>query len=251
MDDKIKVLQEWIDESNHIVFFSGASMSTDIPDLYRMEASYFKTYDYPPQTIYSRSFLERKPDAFFRFYRERVLKPLLTADPNIAHRKLVELEHANKLRMILTQNTNELHQEAGSRKVMELHGSVMRNKCPLCDTFRSALDIYEYPGIPYCTVDMCGAVISPDIILYGDALNREQMAEAIYQVLMADLLIVAGSSLLEYPAAALVPYYSRKKLVLIHESESILDERANLIIRAPICDIMEQINIAPTTGQNG
>lgn len=248
MNSDIEKLQEWINESQKIVFFSGSGMSLEsgIPNFRHMDEQYFKKYEYPPEAIFTRSFLDRKPGQFFQFYREKILTPLITAEPNAAHQKLVELERAGKLRLIITQNMDDLHQEAGSRKVLELHGSVMKNSCPRCERHSSAFDILEHPGIPYCDVDMCGGVISPDIVLYGDPLNQDIMADAIYNILSADLLIVAGTSLLDYPAAGIIYYYWGKKMVLINEKQNAMDSRANLVFNAPICEVMSQIEVSGT-----
>lgn len=248
MTQAIETLQKWIDDTGNIVFYSGFGVSgaSGIPDFRRMEDNHFETYRYPVEVILTRPFFERKPELFFQYYRNRVLAPLLTADPNAAHQKLVELEKADKLRMLITQNIDELHQEAGSRKLLELYGSVMRNNCPRCERFLSALDIYERPTAPMCDVDMCGGVITPEIFLYGDALNPDILANAIYYALTANVFIVAGTSLTEYPAASIVHHYTGNKLVLINEEEGPLDHRANLIIRAPIDEVMAQLVVNPT-----
>ncbi len=245
MDEQLQILQEWLDGCSDLVFYSGPGVSQEsgIPDFMAMEEDHIKKYDVPPETILTRAFFERKPGPFFRWYRERVLTPLLTCEPNATHRKLVEIEKAGKLRMILTQNMDDLHQEAGSRKVIELMGTVMRNICLYCDRQYATLDIYEKPGIPYCDVDMCGYVIGPDIVFYGDAMKKEVVTEAIYQALSADVLIVAGCSLLDQPAASVIHHYFKKKMVLISEKESPFDERANLIIRAPVAQVMEQLRV--------
>ncbi len=247
MDAAIKTFQEWIDESNSITFFSGMGVSLDsgIPDFRKMEDGHMATYGVPPETIFTRDYFERRPGPFFRYYRDKMLGPLLTAEPNATHHKLLELEAAGKLRMILTQNMDDLHQEAGSKKVIELYGSVMRNDCHHCERRYATLDIYEKPGIPYCDVDMCGKVIGPDIILYGDPLPTERMADAIYHAMCGDMLIVAGTSLQEYPAAAIVHYYMGKKMVLINPEPTPLDSRADLLIHAPIHEVMSQIKISP------
>lgn len=245
MDEKIQTLQQWVDESSRIVFFSGPGMSVEsgVPDFRSMDELYFEKYAYPPETILSRSFLERKPAEFFQFYRERILAPLTSAEPNAAHLKLAEMESSGKLLRIITQNMDELHQEAGSRKVLELHGSVMRNNCPRCERRVTVYDIYQHPGIPYCDVDMCGAFMTPEVVLYGDALDHELVTQAILDMQMCDLLIIAGTSLSEYPAAGIIFPYWRKKMVLINEKENTIDYRADLVIRAPICDVMSQIGV--------
>lgn len=249
MGTNIEMLQEWIDETGNIVFFSGAGLSVEsgIPDFRRMEEEQLQKYEYPPEAILSRLFFERKPDPFFRFYRERILAPLVTAEPNAAHRKLAELEAANKLRMIITQNIDDLHQEAGNRKVMELYGSVMRNDCPRCERRLSTLELLEHPGVPYCDVDMCGGVIAPEVHLYGDAFPKDLLTEATYYVLTANLFIVAGTSMLEQPAASILYHYAGKKMVLINETPTPLDGRANLIIRAPVSEVLAQIKVNPHT----
>lgn len=248
MTQAIETLQNWMDDTGNIVFYSGFGLSREggVSDYRRMEENHFETYKYPVETILTRPFFERKPELFFQYYRNRVLAPLLTAEPTAAHKKLVELEQADKLRMIITQNFDELHQEAGSRKILELYGSVMRNNCPRCERFLSALDIYERSTAPTCDVDMCGGVITPDIFLYGDALNQDILSNAIYYALTANLLIVAGTSLTEFPAASIVHHYTGNKLVLINEEEGPLDHRANLIIRAPVSEVMEQLTVNPT-----
>ena len=191
-------------------------------------------FRFPPEAILSRAFFNRKPAQFFDFYRERILAPLVTAEPNAAHRKLAEMEAAGKLRTIITQNMDDLHQEAGNRKVLELCGSVMRNNCPRCEQRISTLDILERPVVPYCDVDMCGAVMTPDIVLYGDALNEELVTNALYFVLSSNVFLVLGTNLSTYPAASIVHHYSGKKLVLINQEEHPLDSMANLVIRAPL-----------------
>lgn len=248
MTQAIETLQNWMNDTGNIVFYSGFGVSHEsgIPDYRRMEPNHFETYKYPVETILSRPFFERKAEVFFQYYRNRVLAPLLTADPNPTHQKLVELEKADKLRMLITQNIDELHQEAGSRKILELYGSVMRNNCPRCERFLSALDIYERSTAPTCDVDMCGGMITPDIFLYGDALNPDILTNAIYYALTANLFIVAGTSLAEYPAASIVHHYTGNKLVLINEEEGPLDHRANLVIRAPVSEVMAQLTVNPT-----
>ncbi len=245
MSEKIETLQAWIDESSSIVFYSGAGVSLEsgIPDFRSMDEHYFEKYGYPPEAILSRPFFQRKPAEFFQFYRDRILTPLLTAEPNAAHLKLAELESRGKVRRIITQNMDGLHQEAGSIKVLELLGSVMRNPCPDCERRRTVLEILEHPGIPYCDVDMCGAIFTPEVFLYGDGLDKEAMTTAMYDMLNADLLIIAGTGLLEYPAAALIHLYSRKKMVLINEKQNAMDSRADMVINAPVSEVMGQIKV--------
>lgn len=247
MRNEIKILQDWVDDTANIVVFSGAALSREsgVPDYLQMEEGYFNQHRYPPQAIMSRPFFERKPGPFFQFYRERILAPLLTAEPNAAHQMLAELERADKLRMILTQNFDGLHQDAGNRKVLELCGSVMRNDCPRCEQRISTLDLYEHPSIPYCDVDMCGGVFTPDIMLYGDPIPPELFSQAVYFTLTANLLLVLGTSLLDYPAAGVLHHYDGKKLVLISEQTCPLEARANLVIHAPIAEVLAQLRISP------
>lgn len=247
MDDQIKILQDWVDSSSNIVCFSGKGLSQEsgVPDFFQTDERYYKIYDFPPEAIWSRGFIEHRVLPFFRFYRERVLAPLVEAEPSAAHGKLAELESAGKLRAILTQNMDNLHQESGSRKVLELFGSVMRNKCPLCEQRLPALDILERGGVPYCPEDMCGGVISPQVVLYGDALDHELVSDGIFQILSADMVIVAGCSLTDYPAAAFVHYFYKKKLVLLGDAVSTADVRANLIVRGSVSEILDQIKVNP------
>jgi NAD-dependent deacetylase len=243
MSHEIETLQQWVDESRSIVFYSGPGVShaSGIPDFRKMEEDHLEKYKFPPEALLSRAFFERKPEQFFRFYKERIIAPLLTAEPNAAHHKLAELEAAGKLRTIITENMDDLHQEAGSKKVIELHGSVMRNDCPRCERRISTLDLYEHPSIPYCDVDMCGGIMSPDITLYGDGIDKDKMTNAIFYVLTANVLIIAGTSLVDYPAAGILHHYSGKKMVIINEKETPLDSRADLIIHAPIAEVMGKL----------
>ena len=248
MQEAIKTLQEWIDNTGNIVCYSGlgTSIESGVLDYRLMEPDHFQTHKHPPEMILSRPYFERKPELFFKYYCEKVLAPLLTAEPTATHHKLVELERADKLRMVITSNFDELHKEAGSKKLIELHGSVMRNNCLRCERFLSALDIYERPELTKCDVDMCGGIITPEILLYGDTIAPELLANAIYFALTANVFIVAGASLTEYPTAAIVHYYMGNKLVLIGEEESVLDDRANLVIRAPVQEVFAQLVVNPT-----
>lgn len=247
MDEKTATLQQWVNESNSIVFFSGPGVSEEsgIPDFRRAGEDHFEKYQYPPETILTRTFFERKPEEFFQYYRERMLEPLTKAEPNATHNKLAELHAAGKLRRIITSNMDELHQEAGCRNVFEIYGSMMRTPCPKseCERRITVYDVFTHPGIPYCDVDMCGAVMTPEIHLYGDGLDKELMTQAVFDILMCDLLIVAGTSLTDYPAAALVYYYWKKKMVLLNEKDHPSDTRADLVIHAPVSEIMGQILI--------
>ena len=248
MEENLKILQEWVSESTDIVVFTGPGMSVEsgVPNFRIATEENLKRYGLPPQAIMSRAYMERRPAPFFRFYREQVLTLLLEAEPHAGHKKLVELEQSGRLRTVITENIDDIHQEAGSKKVLELFGSVMKNYCTHCDQKYSAMDILEKYGIPYCDVDMCGKVMRPDIVLYGEAFNEEVMTDIVYNILMADMFIVAGASLSEQAAASLACYYDRKKLVLIgDEPEHPLDQRANLILRGKVSDILGALEIPP------
>lgn len=249
MQPEREQLQQWLDEAENTVFFSGMGVSMDsgVPDFRRMDSAHMQTYGYPPEALLSRAFYERRPGPFFRWYRDKVLTPLLTAEPNSTHHKLLELEHAGRLRMILTANMDNLHQDAGSKKVIELCGNVMRNYCQYCEHRFTALDILEMPGIPYCYVDMCGQVIAPEIFLYGDPLNKDLLTDAVYHIVSSDLFILAGTGLLDYPAAALAHLYHGKRMVLINPEATPLEERADLVIHAPIREVMAGVRVKPKT----
>ncbi len=248
MTDALQTLQTWLDGTSNVVFYSGFGLSAEsgVSDYRKMKPDHFDKYRFPVEAIWSRAFFERKPEFFFEYYRNEVLAPLLTAEPNPAHLKLVEMSKANKLRMLITENIDELHQEAGTKKLIELHGSVMRNNCPRCERFMSALDIYERTTAPICDVDMCGGMLTPEIHLYGDALDLDMMLNAVYFALTAQVFIVAGTSLSSLPVASIVHHYTGNKLVLINETEDVLDSRADLVIRAPVQDVMAQLQVNPT-----
>ena len=231
MDDKQKQLQDWIDESAYIVFFGGAGVSTEsgIPDFRSVDGLYHQQYDYPPETILSHTFFARNPEEFFRFYRAKML--CLDAKPNAAHLKLAELEAAGKLKAVITQNIDGLHQAAGSREVLELHGSVHRNYCQRCGKSFSARDILQSTGVPRC--DACGGVIKPDVVLYEESLDADVLNRAVQHLSRADLLLVGGTSLAVYPAAGLLDY-RRGKLVVINRSPTPVDAQADLLLQAPI-----------------
>ena len=240
MTEQIKTLQTWINESKSIVFFGGAGVSTEsgIPDFRSVDGLYNQTYDYPPEEILSRTFFNRKPEEFFRFYRDKML--CLDVQPNAAHKKLAELEEAGKLRSIVTQNIDGLHQAAGSKRVWELHGSVLRNYCMSCGRSFTAQHIYNSKGVPRCT---CGGSIKPDVVLYEEALDNDTMTGALRDIQNADMLIIGGTSLAVYPAANLVHYYNGNKLVLINKSPTPMDSHADLILAGPIGSILDQITV--------
>lgn len=241
MDDKIRTLQRWIDESSSIVFFGGAGVSTEsgIPDFRSVDGLYNQVYDYPPETILSHTFFIERPDEFYRFYRDKMI--IEGAKPNAAHLKLAELEAAGKLKAVVTQNIDGLHQAAGSKRVYELHGSTLRNYCPRCGKKYPLSAIADSTGIPYCSNGSCKGIIRPDVVLYEEGLDGDVISGAVSAIRSADMLIIGGTSLVVYPAAGLVNYYQGKKLVLINKSQTSMDSMANLAINAPIGEVFSQI----------
>lgn len=227
MSKETEIFKAWVRESNDIVFFGGAGVSTEskIPDFRSVDGLYNQEYDYPPEQILSHSFFVRNTAEFYRFYRNKML--FLDAEPNMAHRVLAKLEEQGKLKAIVTQNIDGLHQKAGSKNVLELHGSVHRNYCEHCGKFYTAADILKSEGIPHCS---CGGRIKPDVVLYEEGLDNDILSKAVWHISHADLLIVGGTSLTVYPAAGLVDYYRGKRLVLINKSVTALDKRADLLI---------------------
>ncbi|MCH5281115.1 MAG: NAD-dependent protein deacylase [Lachnospiraceae bacterium] len=238
--EAVQKLQQMIDESNAIVFFGGAGVSTEsgIPDFRSVDGLYHQHYDYPPETILSHTFYRSKPDEFYRFYRDKML--CLDAKPNAAHLKLAELEAAGKLTAIVTQNIDGLHQAAGSRTVYELHGSVLRNYCESCGKFYDAEYILKSEGVPSCS---CGGSIKPDVVLYEEGLDNQIISGAIRAISEADMLIIGGTSLVVYPAAGLVDYYRGNRLVLINKAPTSRDSAADLVISGPIGEILSQIKV--------
>lgn len=240
MEEKIKLLQQWVDESTSIVFFGGAGVSTEsgIPDFRSVDGLYNQKYDYPPEQILSRTFFDEKPEEFYRFYRDKML--CTDAQPNPAHKKLAELEAAGKLRSVVTQNIDGLHQLAGSQQVWELHGSVHRNYCMRCGSPHSVRFIRESGPVPTCS---CGGKVKPDVVLYEESLKNWVLDGALDDIRSADMLIIGGTSLAVYPAASLVNYYRGKRLVLINKSATPYDSHANLVIAAPIGQVLGQIQV--------
>jgi len=236
-EQEIGALQEIIDESKNIVFFGGAGVSTEsgIPDFRSEDGLYHEKYSYPPEQIISHSFFLTKPEVFYRFYKEKML--CLDAEPNAAHRKLAELEQAGKLKAVVTQNIDGLHQKAGSKIVYELHGSIHRNYCLSCHKFYPAKFIKESDGVPHCS---CNGVIKPDVVLYEEALDSALLTEAARRIAEADLLIVGGTSLAVYPAAGLLRYFSGRRLVVINRSATPADRDADLVIQAPIGEVLSK-----------
>ena len=238
MHSEIETLKTWITESNNIVFFGGAGVSTEsgIPDFRSVDGLYHQKFDYPPETIISHSFYLKNPAYFFRFYREKML-PLGFA-PNITHRRLAQLEQEGKLLAVVTQNIDGLHQKAGSRRVYELHGSVLRNYCTRCHKFFSAEFVKNAPGVPRCP---CGGIVKPDVVLYEESLDEDCITKAVQAIQAADLLIVGGTSLTVYPAAGLIRYYTGQRLVLINRDETPYDDYANLVLHESLGDVFSQV----------
>ena len=230
-----ETLKQWLSESENIVFFGGAGVSTEskIPDFRSTDGLYNQQYAYPPETILSHTFYMRRPEEFYRFYRNKMLFP--DAEPNRAHKALAKLEQEGRLRAVITQNIDGLHQKAGSREVLELHGSVLRNYCTKCGKFYGLEAVLESEGVPRCT---CGGVNKPDVVLYEEGLDQHTLQKAVYYISNADVLIIGGTSLTVYPAAGLIDYYGGKKLVLINKSVTPMDSRADLVISGPIGEIL-------------
>lgn len=239
MQQELETLKKWIDNSDNIVFFGGAGVSTEsgIPDFRSVDGLYNQQYDYPPETILSHTFFRRNTEEFYRFYRAKMLA--LDAKPNAAHKKLAQWEQEGKLKAVVTQNIDGLHQAAGSKMVYELHGSVHRNYCQKCGAFYDARYMLESKGIPKC--EKCGGIIKPDVVLYEEGLDDATMRGAIRAINQADVLIIGGTSLTVYPAAGLIDYYNGNKLVLINKSVTPMDSRADLLVQGPIGEIFSQL----------
>ena len=237
--EKIEQLQQMIDRSENIVFFGGAGVSTEsgIPDFRSVDGLYHQSYDYPPETIISHSFFVAHPEEFYRFYKEKML--ILNAQPNAAHRKLAELERCGKLAGVITQNIDGLHQAAGSKRVLELHGSVHRNYCMKCGKFYDAAYIRDAVGIPRCT---CGGMIKPDVVLYEESLDGDTLEQSVEMISHGDMLIIGGTSLVVYPAAGLLRYYRGNRLVVINKSPTPMDAKADLLISGKIGEVLGRIN---------
>ncbi|MBQ5869441.1 MAG: NAD-dependent protein deacylase [Lachnospiraceae bacterium] len=230
-----ETLKKWLAESKNIVFFGGAGVSTEsnIPDFRSTDGLYNQQYAYPPETILSHTFYMRKTEEFYRFYRNKMLFP--DAEPNRAHKALAKLEAEGRLKAVVTQNIDGLHQKAGSKEVMELHGSVLRNYCQRCGKFHGIEAILHSDGVPKCE---CGGTIKPDVVLYEEGLDQHTIQRSVYHISNADVLIIGGTSLTVYPAAGLIDYYNGNKLVLINKSVTAMDSRADLVISGPIGEIL-------------
>jgi NAD-dependent deacetylase len=238
--DKIEQLQQMIAASDNIVFFGGAGVSTEsgIPDFRSVDGLYHEQYKYPPETMLSHTFYRGHTAEFFDFYKKKMIFP--AAKPNQAHLKLAELEKAGKLKAVVTQNIDGLHQLAGSKRVLELHGSVKRNYCEQCRKFYDDSFILGSAGIPACE---CGGTVKPDVVLYEEGLDRDTMQQAVMYISRADMLIVGGTSLVVYPAAGMVDYYRGSKLVLINRDSTGADYKANLLIQGNIGEVLGRITL--------
>lgn len=241
MEEKIRELQNIITNSSNIVFFGGAGVSTEsgIPDFRSVDGLYHQQWDYPPETILSHSFFMRNPEEFYRFYQAKMLCD--TAKPNAAHEKLAELEQAGKLKAVITQNIDNLHQMAGSRNVLELHGSVYRNYCTRCHESYDFAYMKAAAGVPIC--EKCGGIIKPDVVLYEESLDNDIINRSVQAIAQADVLIIGGTSLAVYPAASLIDYFSGEHLVVINRDETPRDKMADLVINDAIGKVFSQINV--------
>lgn len=234
----IEILKKWVGESRRIVAFTGAGVSTEsgIPDFRSVDGLYSQKFDHPPETIISHSFFERNPEYFYRFYREKMLP--LGFEPNVTHKVLAKWEREGKLRAVVTQNIDGLHQKAGSEKVYELHGSVLRNYCRRCRKFYSAEFIKNFVGVPRCA---CGGTVKPDVVLYEEGLDQETVYGSVMAIREADLMIVAGTSLTVYPAAGLIEYFQGKHLVLINRDVTPYDNRADLVLHESLGKVFSEL----------
>ena len=240
MTEDVRTLQKWIQESGNVVFFGGAGVSTEsgIPDFRSVDGLYHQEYAYPPETILSHSFFMYHTEEFYRFYKKKML--FLEAEPNMAHKRLAQWEESGHVKAVITQNIDGLHQKAGSREVMELHGSVHRNYCMKCQRFHDAEYMRQAEGIPTCE---CGGTMKPDVVLYEEGLDDEIMRKSIQYIANAEVLIIGGTSLVVYPAAGLIDYFRGDKLVVINKSVTSRDKNADLVIQDSIGKVFGQIEI--------
>ncbi|MBQ1372210.1 MAG: NAD-dependent protein deacylase [Oscillospiraceae bacterium] len=238
MNSKIDTLKTWVAEARQIVFFGGAGVSTEsgIPDFRSVDGLYHQKFKYPPETMISHSFFERKPEEFFEFYKEKMLP--LGFEPNVTHKVLARWEREGRLSAVVTQNIDGLHQKAGSQNVLELHGSVLRNYCVRCHKSYSAEFVKNAPGVPRCD---CGGIVKPDVVLYEESLDEDVMYRAAKAIEEADLLIVAGTSLTVWPAAGMIRYYRGKRLVLINRDETPFDDEADLVFHESLGSIFREL----------
>lgn len=236
--DAIETLRQWVSESSRMVAFTGAGVSTEsgVPDFRSVDGLYNQKFEYPPETIISHSFYLRNPEYFFRFYREKMMP--LEVQPNITHFTLAKWEREGHLAAVVTQNIDGLHQKAGSQRVYELHGSILRNYCTRCGKFYPAEFVKNCSGIPRCT---CGGIVKPDVVLYEEGLNDETVEGALEAISQADMLLVAGTSLTVYPAAGFLRYYRGNRLVLINRDPTPYDDRADLVIHDSLGKVLSQL----------
>ena len=236
--EKLEILKTWVEESRRIVFFGGAGVSTEsgIPDFRSVDGLYQQKFEYPPEMIISHSFYEQKPEYFFNFYREKMMP--LGFEPNITHKVLARWEQEGKLSAVVTQNIDGLHQKAGSRRVLELHGSVLRNYCVRCGKFHDAEFVKYAQGVPRCS---CGGIVKPDVVLYEESLDDQTIEDSVYAISQADLLIVAGTSLTVYPAAGLINYYRGNRLVLINRDATSYDHQADLVFHESLGEVFSKL----------
>ena len=239
MSEAVQKLKAAVDAAKTVVFFGGAGVSTEsgIPDFRSVDGLYHQKYDYPPETILSHSFFLKHTEEFYRFYRDKML--CLDAEPNAAHKKLAQWEREGKLNAVITQNIDGLHQKAGSKKVLELHGSVLRNTCMQCGAKYPVTAITAAKGLPRC--EKCGGLIKPDVVLYEESLDSDVMEEAVHCIRSADVMIIGGTSLAVYPAAGLVHYFRGSTLALVNRSETPLDARADLVIHENIGEVFSAL----------
>lgn len=237
-EEKIQEFKELVDKNNNIVFFGGAGVSTEsgIPDFRSKDGLYNQKYKYPPEEILSHEFFIENTEEFYKFYKDKM--DSLKYEPNITHKKLAYLEQEGKLKAVITQNIDGLHQKAGSKNVLELHGSVLRNYCIKCNKFYGAEYVFNSEGIPKCT---CGGIIKPDVVLYGESLDEEVLEKSVYAIAKADLMIVGGTSLMVSPANGLIRYFRGNNLVLINKDKTPYDNLANLVINDSLGKVMSNI----------
>lgn len=240
MQNSIEKLQEIVDRYENLVFFGGAGVSTEsgIPDFRSVDGLYNQKYDFPPETILSHTFFMRRPEEFYKFYRDKMLCD--TAKPNGAHLKLADLEKADKLKAVITQNIDNLHQMAGSKRVMELHGSVYRNYCMKCGKFYDFSYIKNSTGVPHCE---CGGIVKPDVVLYEEGLDQQTLTDSVRAISQAQVLIIGGTSLAVYPAASLIDYFRGECLIVINKAPTPRDRSADLLIKEPIGQVFSQIKV--------
>lgn len=239
MNDKVKQLKEIVDNTDNLVFFGGAGVSTEsgIPDFRSTDGLYNMKYKYPPETIVSHTFFVRRTEEFYEFYKDKMMA--LNAKPNKAHYKLAQWEKEGKCRAVVTQNIDGLHQMAGSKKVLELHGSIHRNYCTKCGKFFDAAYVKNSEGVPRC--DACGGLVKPDVVLYEEGLDSQTISDAVYAISHADVLIIGGTSLAVYPAAGMIDYFRGSHLVLINRSSTPRDSQADLVINDSIGEVFGQL----------